>query len=58
LTSYVAAVDPTATAAGDTAWLLASAALVLVMAPGLAIYSRTTRHPVSIWPSAPRQRTT
>lgn len=38
MTTYVAAVDPTATAAGDTAWLLASAALVLLMAPGLAIF--------------------
>ncbi len=37
MTTYVAA-DPTATAAGDTAWLLASAALVLLMAPGLAIF--------------------
>ncbi|THV18006.1 ammonium transporter [Nocardioides caeni] len=31
------AVDPT-TASGDTAWLLAAAALVLIMAPGLAIF--------------------
>jgi ammonium transporter, Amt family len=38
MTTYVAAVDPTATAAGDTAWLLASAALVLLMAPGLAVF--------------------
>jgi Amt family ammonium transporter len=38
MTTYVAALDPTATAAGDTAWLLASAALVLLMAPGLAIF--------------------
>ena len=38
MTTYIAAVDPTATAAGDTAWLLASAALVLLMAPGLAIF--------------------
>ncbi len=33
-----AAPDPTATAAGDTAWLLAAAALVLLMAPGLAFF--------------------
>ncbi len=38
MTKYVAALDPTATAAGDTAWLLVSAALVLLMAPGLAIF--------------------
>ncbi len=38
MTTYIAAVDPTATAAGDTAWLLASTALVLLMAPGLAIF--------------------
>jgi len=38
MTTYFAAADPTATAAGDTAWLLASAALVLLMAPGLAIF--------------------
>ena len=38
MTTYFAAADPTATAAGDTAWLLAAAALVLLMAPGLAIF--------------------
>src|SRR5689334_6200197 len=37
MTRYVAT-DPTAIAAGDTAWLLAAAALVLLMAPGLAIF--------------------
>ncbi|MEZ0580325.1 ammonium transporter [Nocardioides sp. MH1] len=35
MTSYVAAAP---TAAGDTAWLLAAAALVLLMAPGLAFF--------------------
>jgi len=38
MTTYVDAVDPIATAAGDTAWLLASAALVLLMVPGLAMF--------------------
>lgn len=38
MTTYVAALDPAATAAGDTAWVLVSAALVLLMAPGLAIF--------------------
>src|SRR4051812_31213981 len=38
MTTYVAAADPTATAAGDTAWLLAATALVLLMAPALAIF--------------------
>src|SRR3990170_2847824 len=30
--------DPVATAAGDTAWLLAASAPVLLMAPGLAFF--------------------
>jgi Amt family ammonium transporter len=35
---HLAAVPTTATSAGDTAWVLASAALVLLMTPGLAFF--------------------
>ncbi len=35
---HLAAVQPPVTAAGDTAWVLASAALVLLMTPGLAFF--------------------
>ena len=35
---YLAAAVPPVTAAGDTAWVLASAALVLLMTPGLAFF--------------------
>jgi ammonia channel protein AmtB len=35
---HIAAAAPPVTAAGDTAWVLASAALVLLMTPGLAFF--------------------